>query len=425
VFNLIAKKFVSHPSMESIVKGNKTLVNYFTTAGFWRENISTWQKANEIKHGLQTLCETRWYSMSRVCLGVQSHEVGFQKCIELLQDPNVDTPSIPQPVIRIIEDRDHFTSNQTLINLLKPVVDAIANLERSETTLADIWKELLNAYKKICDVDVYSRFEPFKRHCIDVLHAQTKVFHEDIYVIAFFLHPSYRRVAVSKKHSICDIGQKILHLAKNWKFTRAEASTLQDSINRYYNSVYPFNSKSVDNPLNYWLTVPLTTESESLKKLLIHILEIVPHAAGVEGLFSMMNAMKTKARNRMSPSTLKMMAQIKLHLLQGDRVLAHRNSTKKKSPQRNDSEYENMKAYDSFISPGDLDTFEEGVFTNEQTLVETSRQDAFLETIFDFDLLKTSPPQPDNDVIVIQDTENPAAKTNWDPSELWASNLES
>ncbi|KAA1116961.1 hypothetical protein PGTUg99_032284 [Puccinia graminis f. sp. tritici] len=39
--------------------------------------------------------------------------------------------------------------------------------------------------------------------------------------------------------------------------------------------------------------------------------------------------------------------------------------------------------------------------------------------------LETLPPQPDNNVIVIQDTKNPVAETNWDPSKLWASDLES
>ncbi|KNZ45106.1 hypothetical protein VP01_849g5 [Puccinia sorghi] len=175
-----------------------------------------------------------------------------------------------QGVIKVIEDRDHFTANQILISLLKPVVDTIAKLEQSETTLADIWKELLNTYNNICDINVYSRFKPFKQHCLDALHAQTKVFHEEIYMIGFFLHPAY-----------------------------------------------------LDKPLNYWLMVPITPESEPLKKLAIG-----PHAAGVEGLFSMMNAMKSKARNRLSPTTLKMMAQIKLHLLQGDPLLAPRKSQK-------------------------------------------------------------------------------------------------
>ncbi|OAV85094.1 hypothetical protein PTTG_30797 [Puccinia triticina 1-1 BBBD Race 1] len=56
VFNLMAKQISAHPSTDSIVKANKILVNYFMTAGFWREHLTTWQKANGIKHGLQTLC---------------------------------------------------------------------------------------------------------------------------------------------------------------------------------------------------------------------------------------------------------------------------------------------------------------------------------------------------------------------------------
>ncbi|OAV96614.1 hypothetical protein PTTG_00808 [Puccinia triticina 1-1 BBBD Race 1] len=297
VFNLIAKRLVNHPSMAEIVKANKTLVNYFSQAGFWRKHLATWQKENEIKHGLKTLCETWWYSMAKVCLGVQSHEIGFRKCLELLRDPLVDTPSMTKAVIEVIEDRDHFTGNQTLVCLLKPVVDAIGNLERAETTLADIWKELLDTYKNISEVDVYTRFEPFKVHCLDVIHAQTKVYHEEIYIVAFFLHPAYRRVAVSKKHSLPDIGQMILQLAKNWRFTKSEASLLKDSINCYYNAIYPFNLKNTDKPLEFWLAVPHTPDSEPMKKLAIGMLNIVPHAAGVEGLFSMMSAIKTKFRN--------------------------------------------------------------------------------------------------------------------------------
>ena len=117
--------------MEEVVKANKTLVNYFSVAGFWREHLSSWQKANNVQHALQTLCETRWYSMAKVCLGVQHHEAGFQKCLELFRDPLVDTPALTQSVIKVIEDRDHFTANQTLISLLQPVVNAIAYLERS------------------------------------------------------------------------------------------------------------------------------------------------------------------------------------------------------------------------------------------------------------------------------------------------------
>ncbi|KAI7964699.1 hypothetical protein MJO29_002797 [Puccinia striiformis f. sp. tritici] len=409
VFNLIAKRVVNHPTMEAVVKKNKTLVNYFTNSGFWRKHLTTWQKENDVKHGLQTLCETRWYSMAKVCLGVQSHEIGFKKCLELLRNKQVDTPSMTDAVVKVIEDRDHFTANQTLVQLLKPVVDAIGHLERADTTLADIWKEMIQTYKSIRDADVYSRFEPFKQHCLDVLHAQTKTFHEDIYVLSFFLHPAYQRVAVSKKHSLNDIGHMILHVAKHWKMSKSEASLLRDAVHHYYNATYLYHSKKIDKPLHYWLTVPYTPESEPLKKLAIGILEIVPHAAGVEGLFSMMTAMKTKARNRLLPNTLKMMAQIKLHLLQGDPLLSARRKKTRTSPKstQDNSEYENMKAYDSFLTPAELEVFEEGIFTESQISTLTSRENA--------------PGKPDDviDIDVIEDIE--AEESNWDPEDLWVS----
>ncbi|KAA1090948.1 hypothetical protein PGT21_018819 [Puccinia graminis f. sp. tritici] len=429
VFNLIAKQLINHPIMEEVVKGNKTLVNYFTTSGFWREHLHNWRIKNNVSHGLSTLCETRWYSMAKLCLGVESHEEGFKYCLETLENTSVDTPSMTKAVINVIKDRDHFTSNSVLVKLLKPIVDGIAHLESSHTTLASIWGVIINTYTLIQSTEVYSRFQPFKEHCINVLADRVKVFQDNIYIIAFFLHPSYRKVAVSRKHSLADIGMMILEVAKCWNFTRSEALHIQTSINRYYNNLYPFNVQlsnfnATTLPLNYWMSVPITPEATGLKKFAIRVMEIVPHAAGVEGLFSMMNSIKTKSRNRMNPSSLKMLAQLKLHMLQGtDSILQ-----KRKAPSDNsnsvflNSEYENMLAYDRFQNPSDLEEFERGNLPiDEQSPVSTSRENAWMETIFDFDLWeKDHQPQ---DVIVVSDheqTEDPDC--DWDPTDVWVPN---
>ena len=116
MFNLFAKRIVNHPSMEVFSKGNKKLVSYFTTAGFWHKNLSTWQKTNGVEHGLETLGKTCWYSISKVCLGVQSHKLGFWKCLDLLNEPMVYTPMMTAAVVKVIKDCDHLTANQTLMN---------------------------------------------------------------------------------------------------------------------------------------------------------------------------------------------------------------------------------------------------------------------------------------------------------------------
>ena len=108
-------------------------------------------------------------------------------------------------VVKVIEDCDHFTANQTLISFLKPVVDAIGNLERQQTTLANIWKELLHTYKSISQLDVFTCFATFNTHFLEVIHSQTKLLDEDIYIFAFVLHPGYCPFAVLKKLLILEI----------------------------------------------------------------------------------------------------------------------------------------------------------------------------------------------------------------------------
>ncbi|KNZ62143.1 hypothetical protein VP01_1309g5 [Puccinia sorghi] len=101
-----------------------------------------------------------------------------------------------------------------------------------------------------------------------------------------------------------------------------------------------------------------------------------------------------------------------LHPLQVDNLLAQ-------------SKYENMKAYDTLLTPAKLKAFEEGVLTKEQNLVVSSWQDAywticpaklegrrsvyfnnaFIDSIFDFKLFEKLHPQADNDIIKIDDDE--------------------
>ncbi|OAV96613.1 hypothetical protein PTTG_00809 [Puccinia triticina 1-1 BBBD Race 1] len=117
------------------------------------------------------------------------------------------------------------------------------------------------------------------------------------------------------------------------------------------------------------------------------------------------------------------MAQIKLHLLQGDPLLAPRKQKRRKNPTRNDSEYENMMVYDSFITPDELQAFEEGIFNDNQNedLTLTSREDAFMNTLFDFNLWESASKKPTgaSEEIEVVAVESEGEDTNWDPQELW------
>ncbi|MBW0461390.1 hypothetical protein O181_001105 [Austropuccinia psidii MF-1] len=371
-FNLIAKHFIMHPTMAPIVKGNNVLVNYFSNSSFWGEFLIQWASNNNISHGLSTL------------------------------------------LISVIENQDHFTSNDTLVSLLKPVVDSIGHLENSNTKLSDILQELLAVYKSLLLVNVYSHFASFKQHCIKVLHQRSEFFQSNIYIISFFLHPLFQNVAVSLNHSLKDITLMILVLANHWQYYKEDSELLIPQIKCYYSQPEPFGNAC--NAMDYWLGLPDNPQCSPLKKFAITISEIVPHAAGIEGLFSLMSAIKTKYQNPMLPTTLKMISQIKLHLTQ-------KKPQKSKNKHKNDehsetSEYDCMCGYDFFSSPLELENFEDGVF-DQADMQLTSRQDAFIETMFDFDSWEQANPIVATPQIVVGgDLQELHRTAIWDPYNM-------
>ena len=90
----------------------------------------------------------------------------------------------------------------------------------------------------------------------------------------------------------------------------------------------------------------------------------------------------------MSPNTLNMLSQLKIHLLQAYLLPSLRKKRKKKYGKdgKEDSEFNNMKPYNFFLMPTKLEAFETGVFTKKKMNIFTSRVDAFMGTLFDFSM---------------------------------------
>jgi len=85
-------------------------------------------------------------------------------------------------------------------------------------------------------------------------------------------------------------------------------------------------------------------------------------------------------------------------------------------------EYEGMEAYDSFLTPAELESFEEGIFTPDQNLAISSREEAFIDSIFDINLWESdSHSHPDaNELIEIDpDLKEATQDTDWNPEDLW------
>ena len=64
--------------------------------------------------------------------------------------------------------------------------------------------------------NVPSYLEPFRKEALDLVNKYAKQFYDEVYIVAFFFAPKYRKVATSKKFSLQDITKFTLKIASAW-----------------------------------------------------------------------------------------------------------------------------------------------------------------------------------------------------------------
>ena len=136
VANTFCKDICKIYRVKSIVKRNCAVVNFFVASYVWFSLANEWAGQRANKYSFQFLCESRWYSMVKVCLSI-----GYYK--DFLKDASVkagtmeEFPPIREDVLQYLTDR-HFADNSELLEIIKPLADLIGELEKAKTNLADI-----------------------------------------------------------------------------------------------------------------------------------------------------------------------------------------------------------------------------------------------------------------------------------------------
>ena len=311
-FNLLAKDIAGFPEIARVVKVNQKLVNYFTSSHIWRKALKNWQVEKKIPHFLSTFCETRWYSLAKVCLGVAIYEEGFRHCLELSK--NVEYPSITNSDVRdVIKSRHHFADNECLVEALKPVIDVIGKLEQRTTTLADVLGSFITLYHNA--KNSHYAIRGFQQHILGAIGKRVQEFEDPIYFVALFLHPGCKKMAMSRKMTGDLIIKNAMEIAKNWNFSKREVLLLMRELINYKNGDAPFdglNEVHNQSPRVFWNN--FCGASPMLRRFATMLFSIVPHSAPCERLFSTLGLIKTKPRNRLEVGNLNMIAQIKCDL---------------------------------------------------------------------------------------------------------------
>ena len=304
ILNLISKDIAHQDSSREIIKDNSKIINFFKSSHLMLSWIKNYQKEKDIKNTIQSFTESRWYSLSKLCLSVHTYKAAFQKAAETCDIGN-------REVLSIIQDDIHFIKNKCLLDLIKPIADSIAYLEKNSSTLADVCFSILDIYVKIEAVSVPRCCTSLKTNALKLIFKRFLSLHQNkIYIVAFFLWPKFKRVVLSDKNKIVDIIIEVLRLAMYWElFDKSEANQLKEELILYADDRRQF-SQSQDELMmpqrEYWKKYLFS--NQPIYKFANKIFSICPHSASVERLFSRLGITKSKLRNRMSIQTLSKIA---------------------------------------------------------------------------------------------------------------------
>ncbi|CAG8490172.1 17981_t:CDS:2 [Cetraspora pellucida] len=196
------------------------------------------QKKEELCYSLTMFCETRWYSLAKVCLEVKTYKRAFNSFVRLSRTNNYSI--IRTEIQEIVTNCYYFANNDTLLSVLLPVVDAISHLKSRETTLADIFKELIGIYYTIFMINIL--IDEFKNHALAAIDKRAHEFSDSIYFVAFFLSPNHKKTVISKIMSKDSIIKTSLELAKSWRFDKRKATLLLKELINYKNEDTSFDT---------------------------------------------------------------------------------------------------------------------------------------------------------------------------------------
>ena len=177
----------------------------------------------------QSVCETCWYSMCKVCMLIAYYQA-FLEYAARVQGILDKYPRIPSPVIQFLTV-EHFMMNDYMLELETPVADLIGYLEKAETNLVNIAVQFLTLQVHFDNMEakcyIHNKFIDVAVGIVSKWYKQ--YFLHPVYVIALYLSPKYHDLAITKIFSHDYIKPEIVKLAMNWKFKKDKGIQLASS----------------------------------------------------------------------------------------------------------------------------------------------------------------------------------------------------
>ncbi|CAB4381106.1 unnamed protein product [Rhizophagus irregularis] len=155
-------------------------------------------------------------------------------------------------------------------------------------------------------------YRSLKNSCIKAFNERYKEFDEDIYLLAFFLHPQYKGVGIHNTQ-FERIQKTALNIWKNLGHKKTSGLELKAQLRKYLDQDNPYSVpySNNDGPFQWWNLI--IDGRSSLSRLAKIVFSITPHSASCERLFSALGWMFGKRRTNLNVQTIECMSKIYTH----------------------------------------------------------------------------------------------------------------
>ncbi|POG58643.1 hypothetical protein GLOIN_2v1820937 [Rhizophagus irregularis DAOM 181602=DAOM 197198] len=182
----------------------------------------------------------------------------------------------------ILCDRNFYENCRIITSILHPLKVTVGCLESRTSSLADCYIHLLSLASAVYRMP--NQNIEFKNHCVIKFNERYDEFSDDLFLLAFFLHPRYHGNGINPS-KIHNITVKAAQIWKNMGHDQESCGKLLSQMRKYMKNKAPFNQHynyKSDTPIIWWETAQNTKEEWELQALALRLFAVSPHSASFD-----------------------------------------------------------------------------------------------------------------------------------------------
>lgn len=221
-----------------------------------------------------------WSSLVKVCKAMGA--LSADSFDTILEDESAGISAKVATVLR----GDLFETAKRISKIFDPLIDSIKYLESYKASITFVWDTfyVLNSNYEILRLDLIHSGESV--YLLDIAHASLNKwamsYTDPVYIVAFFLTPAYRLIAVSKHFNVAKMTKYILDIAHHWGCydeTQAKQLKVQVKIYSSNSNTFPQKVNSTENAIDYWNAVKVSAKVDILRDFALKLLNLVAHCS--------------------------------------------------------------------------------------------------------------------------------------------------